>query len=165
VLYNINPNKMSGVQGRSNALAVESFRLSTGIYSAAAYWNGNLYTYASEDFIKQFAVKDGKVSGPYSARSKEQSMFSGGTPTVSANKNRNGIVWIVETRAWNRGGTRAILRAYDALNVARQLYSSDQERTRDTAATAVRFTIPLVANGHVYVGGVKRIDVYGLLRT
>ena len=59
---------------------------------------------------------------------------------------------------------RAILRAYDALNVARQLYSSDQERIRDQAATAVRFTIPLVANGHVYVGGVKWIDVYGLLK-
>jgi hypothetical protein len=164
VLYDVDPNKMSGVQGSSGAPAVESFQLSSGIYSAPAYWNGNLYTYASEDFVKQFAVKDGKVSDPYSARGKERSMFSGGTPTVSANKDRNGIVWIVETRAWNRGGTRAILRAYDALNVARQLYSSDQARSRDQAATAVRFTIPLVANGRVYVGGVKQIDVYGILK-
>ena len=90
-------------------------------------------------------------------------MFSGGTPTVSADKDRNGIVWIVETRAWNKGGTQAILRAYDALNVARCLYSSDENRIRDEAATAVRFTIPTVANGRVYVGGVKSISVYGLL--
>lgn len=65
----------------------------------------------------------------------------------------------------DRGNTRleprrtgAILRAYDALNVETQLYASEQ------AGTAVRFTIPLVANGHVYVGGVKRIDVYGLVK-
>lgn len=91
-------------------------------------------------------------------------MFSGGTPSVSANKDRNGIVWVVETRAWNEGGPRAILRAYDALNVARRLYSSDDNQTRDRAATAVRFTIPTVANGRVYVGGVRSITVYGLLR-
>lgn len=92
VLYDANPNNIGGLQGQRGVPAVESFELSDGIYSAPAYWNGNLYTYASRDSVKQFAVKDGKVSSSYSARSKERSMFSGGTPTVSANKDRNGIV-------------------------------------------------------------------------
>jgi hypothetical protein len=164
LLYDVTPSRMGGLQSRARAAQVQSFRLSNGIYSAPAYWNGNLYTYASQDFVKQFAVIDGKVAPTYTSRSKDRSFFSGGTPTVSASKDRNGIVWIVETRAWNEGGTRAILRAYDARNVARQLYSSDENESRDQAATAVRFTIPMVANGRVYVGGVKSITVYGLLK-
>lgn len=163
VLYDINPNRMGGLQRAGSTPAVESFRLSNGIYSAPAYWNGNLYTYANEDSLKQFEVTNGKVAATYSSRSKQRSMFSGGTPTVSANKDRYGIVWIVETRAWNEGGTRAVLRAYDALNVAKYLYSSDENETRDQAATALRFTIPTVAAGRVYVGGVKSVSVYGLL--
>ena len=163
VLYEIDPNHMGGFQKEEDDHTAESFRLSDGIYGASAYWNGNLYTFANADALKQFAVVNGKVATTYSARSRQESLFSGGTPSVSANGNRNGIVWIVETRAWNEGGTRAILRAYDALNVAKQLYSSDENATRDQASEAVRFAIPTVANGRVYVGGVKEVTVYGLL--
>ena len=83
---------------------------------------------------------------------------------MSANGNANGIVWIVDTRAWNRGDTRAVLRAYDALNVERQLYSSSENSARDGAGEAVRFVIPTVANGRVYFGVKSTIEVYGLLR-
>jgi hypothetical protein len=163
VLYDINPNRMGGAQRQSTSPEVESFRLSNGIYSAPAYWNGHLYTFASEDWLKQFTVTNGRVASAYSSRSKQESLFSGGTPTISANGNRNAVVWIVETRAWNAAGTQAVLRAYDALNVAKQLYSSDENPTRDQASEAVRFAIPTVINGRVYVGGVKAITVYGLL--
>lgn len=164
VLYNIDLNHMGGLQRSSDGKAVQGMRLSDGIYGAPAYWNGNLYTFANRDFLKQFAVTNGRVAQTYSARSKQRSLFSGGTPTVSANGNHNGVVWIVETRAWNKGGTRAILRAYDASNVANQLYSSDENPKRDQASEAVRFAIPTVANGRVYVGGVNAVTVYGLLR-
>jgi hypothetical protein len=69
----------------------------------------------------------------FRAPARKNQMFSSSTHIVSANRDRNGIVWIVETRAWNEGGTREILRAYAALNVARQLYSSDHNQTRDQA--------------------------------
>ena len=72
-------------------------------------------------------------------------------------------MWLIETRAWNRGGTRAILRAYDALNVARELYSSDRNSSRDAAGEAVRFAIPTVANGRVYFGVKKAVEVCVLL--
>lgn len=162
VMYVVNPEHMGGLQHRSDPSA-ENIHLSNGIYSAPAYWNGHLYYYASEDALKEFVVENGRLSAVPSHRSLGKSPFSGGTLTVSASGNANGVVWLVDTRAWNSGGTRALLRAYDALNVQRKLYSSDENSTRDGAGEAVRFTIPTVANGHVYFGVKKAVEVYGLL--
>lgn len=82
---------------------------------------------------------------------------------MSANRDAAAIVWVVETRAWNRGGTQAVLQAFDAVNVQRQLYSSAQNSARDGAGEAVRFVIPSVVNGRVYFGVKKAVEVYGLL--
>ena len=160
--YIINPQHMGGLQLRAEA-STQKIRISNGIYSAPAYWNGHLYYYASEDALKEFVVRGGGFSPTPSHQSLRKSSFSGGTPTVSANGRTNCVVWVVETRAWNRGGTHAILQAFDALNVQHQLYSSDQNAMRDGAGEAVRFTIPTVANGRVYFGVKRAVEVYGLL--
>ena len=55
-----------------------------------------------------------------------------------------------------------ILHAYDATNVATELYNSTLCPTRDVMAPATKFSVPTIANGRVYVatsGG--EIDVYG----
>jgi hypothetical protein len=73
-------------------------------------------------------------------------------------------VWLIETKAWNDFGHRpAVLHAYDAGNVAHELYNSEQNSGRDRAGPAMRFTVPTVANGRVYVEGKAEVDVYGLL--
>jgi hypothetical protein len=43
------------------------------------------------------------------------------------------------------------------------LYVSEQNPSRDRAGLALRFNIPIIANGHVYVGAKREVDVYGLL--
>lgn len=88
----------------------------------------------------------------------------GATPTISANADRDGIVWTVGTRSWEViPESLAVLHAYDAADVSRELYSSEQNSDRDRAGISVRFTIPSVANGRVYVGTRSEVDVYGLL--
>jgi hypothetical protein len=41
--------------------------------------------------------------------------------------------------------------------------NSNQEYARDHAACSLRFAIPTVVNGRVYVGAKYEVDVYGLL--
>lgn len=47
--------------------------------------------------------------------------------------------------------------------MARELYASGRMGRRDEAAKAVRFAIPTVVNGRVYVGAKAEVGVYGLL--
>ena len=79
---------------------------------------------------------------------------------VSANGSTNGILWSIERSS---GGSAGVLHAYDATNLANELYNSNQSGSRDILDIAAKFTVPLVANGKVFVGSNSQLTVYGLL--
>ena len=81
---------------------------------------------------------------------------------ISANGTSNGILWAVR----KNGGAPGTLHAYDAADLAMELYNSDQAAgSRDSLADpAAKFSIPLVVNGRVYVASEGRFTIYGLLQ-
>jgi glycosyltransferase involved in cell wall biosynthesis len=135
-----------------------------------AYFNGTVYFGPIADNIQAFRLTNGLLSTSATSRSFEIYGYPGATLAVSANANANGILWAIQ-RNGDCGstvtcGTAApgVLRAYDATNLSIQLYASDQSDIRDDALDfAAKFSVPLVANGRVYVASMGRLTVYGLL--
>ena len=80
--------------------------------------------------------------------------------SIFANGNTNGILWALQTNGDAVPGT---LHAYDATNLGNELYNSDQAGSRDTLDTWLKFTVPVVANGKVFVDSVGQLTAYGLL--
>lgn len=58
---------------------------------------------------------------------------------------------------------RSALHAYAASNVADRLYSSNENAARDSPGPAIKFSVPTVANGRVYIGSQDQVSVFGLL--
>ena len=56
------------------------------------------------------------------------------------------------------------MHAYDASNLAKELYNSNQAASsRDAFGNGNKFITPLVVNGKVYVGTPNGVAVFGLL--
>jgi hypothetical protein len=63
----------------------------------------------------------------------------------------------------NGNNSPGILHAYDATNLSNEFYNSSQAGTRDTLDVWLKFTVPVVANGKVFITSVSQLTVYGLL--
>ena len=97
--------------------------------AAPAYWNGNVYFGASYDALKAFSLTNGMLSPTPTSSSALTFTYPGATPSISANGNNDAILWIVQTDSQNSGNE--VLRAYDATNLATELYDSNQNFSRD----------------------------------
>jgi outer membrane protein assembly factor BamB len=162
-LYVLDRDHLGKYQPTGNTNAVQVIPFRDGIYAAPSYWNGRVYVLASDDYVSSFPVFKGKLADRPDTVGTQHFGNPGATPAISANRNRDGIVWLIETKTWNGSDKPAVLHAYDAANVAHELYNSEQNRERDRAGLTLRFTIPTIVNGRVYVDAKGRIDVYGLL--
>ncbi len=143
------------VQSIPNAVGTSASILTTGCnFSTATYWQGNVYFIGTKDVIKQFALANGALSNSPVSSGTHVYEFPGGNMSISANGSQNGIVWAIEAGS--------VLHAYDATDVSRELYNTNQSGSRDQFGTAVRFTVPTVMNGKVYVAGKTELAVFGL---
>lgn len=127
------------------------------VFSMPAYFNNVLYYGAVNDSLKAFTISAARLSTTPIAQSSHVFPYPGTTPSISANGSGNGIVWAAEN------GTAAVLHAYDATNIASELYNSNQAGTRDQFGTGNKFITPTVVNGKVYVGTTNGVAVFGLL--
>ena len=136
------------------------------LWAMPAYWNSTVYFWGSNDVLRAYTLSNGLLGGP-SSSSTNSFGFPGATPSISANGNTNGIVWVIDSTQFGNPGPGpgpAVVRAYDAMNVAKELWNSSQApNNRDTAGNAVKFTVPTISNGKVYAPTSIQVDVYGLL--
>jgi hypothetical protein len=128
------------------------------IFSTPAYFNGTVYYGDVNSTLKAFSITNAKLSSAPQSQSVSQFAFPGTAPSVSANGGTNGIVWAHEN------GNPAVLHAYDAANLATELYTSNQAAGgRDQFGPGNKFITPIVADGKVFVGGTGGVAVFGLL--
>ena len=133
----------------------------TGTWATPAYYNGNVYFAGRQDFLKSFPLVNGQLIGP-TATSNQVFSYPGANPVISANGNSQGIVWAINSAAYSTNGP-AVLQAFNAATLGAPLYSSATNPTRDNPGSAVKFTVPTVANGKVYVPAQYQVTIYGLL--
>jgi Ig-like domain-containing protein/putative pyrroloquinoline-quinone-binding quinoprotein/PQQ enzyme-like repeat protein len=129
-----------------------------GIWSTPAYFNGSVYYGDVGGTLKAFAVASAKLSGSPQSQTATQFAYPGTAPSVSANGTSNAIVWAHENI------NPAVLHAYDASNLAHELYNSNQAaNNRDQFGTGNKYITPTVADGKVFVGTTAGVAVFGLL--
>ncbi len=161
VLYLLNRASLGGYNPSNNNAAVQFFAPSSNeILSTPAFWNGTLYIAPAFTPLQAYAFNLSTGLFTTTAESESPSIFGirGATTSISAQGTTNGIVWLIDPTV----SSAATLRAYNAANVASELWDSSMV-AGDQAGGFIEFTVPTIANGKVYIGTATEIDVYGLL--
>lgn len=174
-IFVVNRDSMGGFNDTSNNVLQTVHTGATqynNIFDTPVYWNGSLYFHCNDDVLRAFGWNASASGGQHlstSSTSAASAVFGmhGATPSLSANGTNNGIVWDIDNSAYV--GTNpvasgpAVLHAYNATNISTELYNSAQAGSRDQAGLALKFTVPTIANGRVFVPTANELDIYGLL--
>jgi hypothetical protein len=121
-------------------------------FTTPAFWQQNLYFVGNNDVLKAFSLDatTGRMSSTPTSKGTFVFPFPGAQPVVSSNGASNGIVW-----AMDYSKSVAALHAYDATNVATELYRSSG------LGSGAKWAVPTVVNGKVYVGTGSQLVVFG----
>jgi hypothetical protein len=148
----------------------------TSFYGTAAWFNGSLFVGNDPGPVKQFTLSSGHLTAGATTAESISAFSYGTTPFVSSNGTSAGILWVLDhgqpiQDPFASSPAPAVLRAYDATNIAHLLYSSAQNPA-DAPGFGIKFTEPIVANGKVFVETAHdslstaspqgELDVYGL---
>ncbi len=159
VLYLVNRDNL----GHLATAPVEAISGQLGaVHSSPAYWNNLVFVGAANTKVKAFALSNGLLSTTPSSVTPTAFGFPGAEFSISANGTSNAILWALDSAAFATGGP-AILHAYNAAKLATELWNSNQAAARDTPGPGLKFTVPTVANGKVYVGTANALSAYGSL--
>lgn len=160
VVYVVDRNHM----GKLNTVSADNHNiyqevrsvLNGGVFSTPAYFDRTLYYGPVSDYLRAFTIDKARLSATSVSQTSQTFGYPGTSPSISANGNRNAILWAVEN------GDTAVLHAYDAHDLTHELYNSGQMGARDAFA-GNKFITPTVAGGEVFVGTPNSVAVFGLL--
>jgi hypothetical protein len=157
-IYVVNRDNMGKFAPNANNIYQElTGALPGGVWGMPAYFNNTIYYGSVGSTIKAFGITNAHLSSTPTSQSSTTFPYPGSTPSVSANGNSNAVVWAHEN------SNPAVLHAYDATNLAQELYNSNQAGARDQFGPGNKFITPTIANGKVYIGTATGVAVFGIL--
>ena len=157
-----NMGRFNGIGGTNNI--VQEFYSGPGGDRdvSPAFFDSTLYLIDLNNKIGAFTITNATFNTTPVETPDTYENKGGATACLSANGTSNAIVWAIYNAGGESPASPCILRAYNATNLTQELYSSDQLPLRDSAGDAVKFTVPTIANGKVYVGAQYSLTVYGM---
>jgi len=159
-IYVVNRDNMGKFNPNNNNAIYQELvgALPGGVWGNPAYFNNTVYYGSVGSPLKAFPISNAMLATSPSSQSPTSFEYPGTSPAVSANGTSKGIVWAVEN------SNPAVLRAYDATNLANELYNSNQAGSRDQFGAGNKFITPLIVNGKVFVGTPDGVAEFGLLQ-
>jgi hypothetical protein len=141
--------------GFGDAAAVQKIDFGHPIFATGAFWNNSFYLAGLGGPLQAYHLNTATAQFSKASASSHVYQFPSATPSVSSSATQNGIVWTLDNAQFcthdAKGCGPAVLFAHDASNVATELWNSGKVAS-DAAGNAIKFTVPTVANGKVYVG-------------
>jgi len=127
-------------------------------FSSPVFFNNAVFIGPSGMPLRAFGVTQAKLGTSPTSATAGSFGSNGVVPSVSSNGASNGIVWAVDHDATE-------LFAYDATNLGKALYNSNQAAGGRDHFSSVggHFITPMVVNGKVYFGTGSTVVVFGLL--
>ena len=136
-----------------------------GNFSSPVYFNESVYFSPVGGPVQAFQLSNGLLTTAPTSESSETYNDRGGTMSISADGSSNGILWTLQSSVMDPNGLPppGTLHAYAASNLGDELYNSNQAGSRDTLDAWDKFSVPVVANGEVFVASDTELTIYGLL--
>jgi hypothetical protein len=158
VLYVLDRTNMGHNHASDNNQVVQTLAVTGGTFSTPAFWQNTLFHFGTGVTGKAYAFNSTTSTFNPSWTSQTSASFGGrgATPSISSNNDSNGIVWAIDATSFGTGNSvasagPAVLHAFEATNLGTELWNSSMV-SDDKAGDAVKFTVPTVANGKVYIG-------------
>jgi Chitobiase/beta-hexosaminidase C-terminal domain/PQQ-like domain len=169
-LYLVDRDNMGHYSPTTNSIVQTDMSVIGGSFGTPAYFNHWIYYQGASDVMKAFSISNGIMSSSPVSKSSVTLGSLGYAPVISANGASNAIAWVIDASAYQQGANNnssqtssgpAVLRAFNATNLSQQLYNSSLI-AGDFAPGTVKYPVPVVADGKVFVGGDSGVAVYGI---
>jgi len=166
-LYLVDRDNMGHFSTVTNHIVQEAYGVIVGgSFGTPAYFNHWIYYQGAGDVMKAFAITNGVMTSSPVSQSTVRISNLGYSPVITANGTSNAIAWVVDGSAYKNSSSDtssgpAVLRAFNATNLSQELYDSSL-KAGDNAPGTVKYPVPTVADGKVFVAGDYGVAVYGL---
>jgi hypothetical protein len=163
IIYLLDRDNLGHYNSAGDSQIIQEASVGGTVFGMPGYFNKRVYFQVAGQQLKAFSISNAVLSSAPVSQSldAEPFFFRGSSPCITANGKSNGIVWeLVVTTSF---GVTA-LRAYNSDDLSQKLYDSwlSWRAGLPDRISYIKFAVPTIANGKVYVGTDGALAVFGL---